>query len=177
FDDLYAVAEHLVAHGVTTPDQLGLFGASNGGLLAGAAAVQRPDLFGAIVANVPILDLLRVTRDPFPHSAVALDYGDPTDPEAAAWLATYSPYHTIPDRLACTATLVSGGASDIRCPAWHSRKFVARLQQANTSDRPVLLRAYPAIGHNTGATLSEARLMASETLAFLMRELGLTPPA
>jgi len=174
FDDLFGVAEYLIREGVTTADQLGMIGGSNGGLTASAAAVQRPDLFRAIVPSIPIVDLLRVTRDPFPYSAVALDYGDPNVPHMAAWLYDYSPIHHIEDGNEYTAMLVHCGNDDYRCPPWHSRKLAGALQNATVSSRPILLRVMDDIGHGTGKTAANALAWAAEPYAFLMNAVGLT---
>jgi prolyl oligopeptidase len=93
FDDLFAVCEQLIAEGVTSPDRLAFQGSSHGGPVAGAAALQRPDLFRAVVAQVPLLDLLRA--DGF---ALVMEFGDPQKPADAHVLAAYSPYHNVGER-------------------------------------------------------------------------------
>ena len=168
FDDLYAVAEDLIAGGVSASDRLGVVGESNGGLLAGAAVTQRPELFRVVVALVPLLDLMRHHRDPY-VAEFAVEYGDPGDPELAPVLHAYSPYHNVRDGERYPATLVICGDSDIRCPAWHGRKFAARLQQATTSGRPVLLRVLADAGH-----MSTVERSTHEWLGFVMAELGIT---
>jgi prolyl oligopeptidase len=167
FDDLYAVAEALVAEGVAAPDRLGVVGESNGGLLAAAALTQRPDLFRVTVPLVPLVDLMRYTRDPYP-AEFAIEYGDPADPSFAPVLHAYSPYHNVRAGERYPATLVVCGDSDIRCPAWQGRKLVARLQEANASDHPVLLRVLEHAGH-----LSTTERSTPEWLAFVMAELGM----
>ncbi len=94
FDDLYAIAEALVADGVTTRDQLGLVGESNGGVLAAAAVAQRPELWGAVCVQVPLTDMLRAPLDPF-GAAVTMEYGDPSSPDDAPRLMAWSPYHNL----------------------------------------------------------------------------------
>jgi prolyl oligopeptidase len=170
FDDLYSVAESLVAAGLTSPDRLAVAGASNGGLLAAAACVQRSDLFRAVVALVPLTDLLRFPRDSYGRE-MAEDYGDPEDPDAARVLRAYSPYHNVREGTRYPATLVVCAANDIRCPPWHGRKLVAALQRASSGDRPILLRVWPDAGH-LAATSGESGL-AAEWLGFVMAELGL----
>jgi prolyl oligopeptidase len=169
FDDLYAITEHLVASGVAAWDRLAVVGASNGGLLAAVALTQRPDLFAAVVSLVPLTDMLRYTRDPYP-AEFALEYGDPADPAAAAWLRAYSPYHSIRDGVLYPATLVVCGDTDVRCPAWHGRKLVARLQEATASDAPILYRLRRDSGH-----LTSARRDMHEWLGFVMERLGIEP--
>lgn len=171
YDDLYAVAERVVELGLTDSSRLGMIGASNGGLLAGAAIVQRPELFAAVVPVVPILDLLRVVRDPFPLSAVRLDYGDPEDPHQAEWLRRHSPCHLVRPDVDYPAVLVMCGAVDVRCPAWHSRTFVASLRAATCGSAPLLLRAPEGVGHGTGLHGEAATAWACDPLAFLCRVL------
>jgi prolyl oligopeptidase len=174
FDDLYAVAEDMIARGLTTSELLAAAGASNGGLLAGAAAVQRPDLFRVVVSKVPLLDLLRYDRDPM-GSLFVIEYGDPRKPEDARVLAAYSPYHNIREGVDYPATLVVCGDQDVHCFPWHGRKFVARLQRATTSERPILLRIWEGYGH-IAALVSEP-WQTAEWLGFVMSELGMSPPS
>jgi len=167
FDDLYAVAEALVAEGIAESGRLALAGASNGGLLAGAALTQRPDLFRVVVPIVPLLDLLRHVHDPY-LAEYAVEYGDPRDPAFAPILRAYSPYHNVHEGKAYPATLVVCGDSDVRCPPWHARKLVARLLEANRSERPILLRIVRDAGHLTAIVRST-----HEWLGFVMAELGM----
>ncbi|MEV0389315.1 prolyl oligopeptidase family serine peptidase [Nonomuraea sp. NPDC050643] len=175
FDDLYAIAERLIADGVTAPDRLAFQGASNGGLMAGVAATQRPELWRAVVCQAPKLDLMRVAHDPLGTMATLPEYGDPRDPADAPVLMAYSPYHHVEPGTAYPAILLDAGANDPRCPAWHSRKFAARAQTATTSSHPVLLRVWSGAGHG-GTGWSTVVAQQTYWLAFVMRELGLTPP-
>ncbi len=171
FNDLYAVAEDLISRRATTPAMLGVNGGSNGGVMACVAAVQRPDLFGASVPQVPITDALGRRRDPITMGAT-LDYGDPDDPEMVGALYAWSPYQNIKDGIAYPAVLIDSGMNDPRCPAWHGRKFVARLQEATTSDRPILLRVRAGAGH--GAVGAAAHVeQEAEVLSFFADQLGL----
>jgi prolyl oligopeptidase len=169
FDDLYAVAEALVADGVAERGRLAVAGASNGGLLAGAALTQRPELFRAVVPIVPLLDMLRHVRDPY-LAEYAVEYGDPRDAAFEPILRAYSPYHNVGDGQAYPAALVVCGDSDVRCPSWHARKLVARLLEANRSEHPILLRVVREAGHLTAISRST-----HEWLGFVMAELGMTP--
>jgi prolyl oligopeptidase len=171
FDDLYAVAEDLIAGRLASADRLAIFGMSNGGLLAAAAVAQRPDLFRVVVALVPLTDMLRYDRDVY-TAEFAFDYGDPRDPDAARVLAAYSPYQTISDGVSYPATLAGCGANDLRCPPWHGRKFIARLQDATASDAPILLRVWPDTGH---LTAGHGAPLVAEWLGFVMRHLGMSP--
>jgi prolyl oligopeptidase len=175
FNDVFAAAEKAVGIGLTTHDRLAFEGASNGGMLAGALITQRPEYFAAVVPNVPLLDLLRVDRGTYGGMASAMEYGDPDDPEEAAILFAYSPYHNVTPRNSYPATLIFAGVSDARCPIWHSRKFAARLQAATASDEPVLLRAFEDVGHGTGYSAEALRAATAEWLGFIMNRLGLMP--
>ncbi|MEU9886713.1 prolyl oligopeptidase family serine peptidase [Sphaerisporangium sp. NPDC051011] len=171
FDDLYAVAEHLIETGRTTPQQLAVKGESNGGLLAGAAITQRPDLWAAVVADVPILDLIGYERDPLTYMIGRVEYGDPRVPVEAEWLRAISPVHNV-QPAAYPAVLVTAGANDPRCPVWHSRVFVDLLERAQTGDAPVLLRVYSDQGH-TVTGLDAASSKNSDWLAFVAAATGL----
>ncbi len=172
FEDLYAVAEHLCARGLTAPDRLGVYGISSGGTLAAVAAVSRPDLFRAAVPQVALTDAFGLVRDPISLMIAAAEDGDPRDPRASARLHAWSPYHNVKDGAAYPAVLLDCGAGDPRCPAWHGRKLAARLQRASSSGRPVLLRVRRNVGHRAVGEAARRRQQA-ELLAFLAAELGL----
>jgi prolyl oligopeptidase len=148
FDDMFAVLEDLHARGYTTPGRSGVFGSSNGGLLVSAVVTQRPDLVGAGVAQVPICDLVNLSRDPVPMNIVKADYGDPNLPEDAAVMRAYSPVHRVRPGTRYPALLADAGADDTTCPPWHSRKLVAAVEEANTSNRRIRLRVREGTGHN-----------------------------
>jgi len=170
FDDVYAIAEALIAERRTTPEQLALVGVSNGGLTVGAAVTQRPELFRAAAAIVPLDDMLRFDRDPY-TATCAPEYGDPHDPQAARWLHAYSPVHNVRPA-AYPATLLYCGEVDVRCWPWHARKLAAALQAANDNERPILFRAAEGGGHGTVMLVPD---QVAEWVAFLMDELGLDP--
>lgn len=175
FDDLYAVATDLVNQGWTTPEHLGVFGASLGALPAAVALAQRPDLFRAVVTLMPVLDLLNCGKDVTTmEHVVGTDLGDPDDPADAAILRTYSPYHQLRDGTAYPAALFDCAASGQTCPPWHGRKMAARLRQASSSDRPVLLRVRRAT-HIPDTAAEDVVLREAEHLAFFMTELSLEP--
>lgn len=175
FDDLYAVAEHLLQNGATTREQLAFKGESNGGLLAGAAIAQRPDLWAGVVADVPILDLLGMQRDPLTYLIGRVEYGDPAVPSEAAWLRAISPVHNVKPA-SYPAVLVTAGANDPRCPVWHSRVFVDLLEKAQAGDAPILLRVYTDQGH--GATgLAATSNKSADWLAFVANVTGLPAAA
>ncbi|MFE0155741.1 prolyl oligopeptidase family serine peptidase [Nonomuraea sp. NPDC059007] len=179
FDDLYAVAEDMIAAGLTEPAKLGFHSASHGGLVAGVALTQRPDLWRALVAEVPLFDMLRPLSADHParqavRSVFLEDYGDPDEPADADVIRAYSPYHNIRPDTAYPAILQAFGEHDLGCQPFHGRLFTARLGPASTSGHPVLLRVWKGAGH---AALDSAEVTgrAAELLAFLMRELGMTP--
>lgn len=174
FDDFLAAAEWLIANGYTRPERLALYGGSNGGLLVGAALTQRPDLFRAVVCAVPLLDMLR-----YHHFRIARlwipEYGSPEDPEEFAWLYAYSPYHRVRDGERYPAVLLTTGASDSRVDPMHARKMAARLQEATSSELPILLRVETRAGHGAGKPLAKVLEEATDMWTFLFDQLGVTP--
>ncbi|WP_042337149.1 prolyl oligopeptidase family serine peptidase [Paraburkholderia ferrariae] len=128
FDDFIAVAEQLAADGYTRAAQLGIKGGSNGGLLVAACMVQRPELFGAVLSEVPLLDMQRY---PLLHAGASWldEYGDPEDPAEARALAAYSPYHRVRAGVPYPPSLFTTSTSDDRVHPGHARKMVARMQE------------------------------------------------
>lgn len=175
FNDVHAIAEDLVARGISASDRIGVTGGSNGGVMASAVAVQRPDLYRASVPVVPITDVLGRVRDPVTMVS-SLDYGDPADPAMAEVINSWSPYQNIRDSIAYPALLIDCGANDPRCPPWHGRKFAARVQQATTGDLPVLLRVRADAGHGSVGRAQKER-MSTDILAFFAHQLGLASEA
>jgi prolyl oligopeptidase len=175
YRDLYAVAEDLIARGRSTTELLAVTGGSNGGLMSGVALAQRPDLWRVAVPRVPLLDVLGACREPYGRAAVIEEFGDPDDADDVENLASFSPYQLIEDGVAYPAVYLDVGDTDPRCPAWHGRKFAARLQEATSSGRPVLLRVWENVGHGW-ATAKEVEVREwSFWLAFAMAELGMAP--
>lgn len=174
FDDLFAIAQELVVEGLTVPDKLAFHGASGGGLTAGAAIAQRPDLFRAVVARSPVLDLLNRTGDTFQDSIASREFGSVLDPEQAAWMRAYSPAHHVLAGVEYPACLFVAGVNDPRCKPWQSRKMAALIGAATSGDRPVLLRVHGNRGH--AAIGAEAFAQeTSEWLAFIADQIGLVP--
>lgn len=173
FKDLYAIAEDLISKGLTTKDRLAMTGRSNGGLMAAVAATQRPELWRAIVSQVPVSDLIRMFRDPYTGHMAAAEYGNPDDPDEIKRMAQFSPYHLIREGVDYPAVFIDAGATDARCPPWHARKLAARWQNC-AGERPVLLRVRENAGH--GFATPKAMQLSGYTawLAFLMRELSMT---
>jgi prolyl oligopeptidase len=170
FDDFIACAERLIAAGYTRPDRLAIQGASNGGLLMGAVLTQRPDLFGAVAANVGVLDSLRVEHDDNGVFNVT-EFGTVTDPEQFRALLAYSPVANVREGVAYPAVLLSTGANDPRVDPYHSRKMAARLQAATSSGNPILLRTTDKAGHGMGSGLDETVALRSDQYAFLLDQL------
>jgi len=170
FDDFIACADHLVDSRITSRERLAIAGGSNGGLLMGAVLTQRPDIAQAVVADVPVMDSLRsetTTNGGFNTT----EFGTVEDPELFAALLAYSPYHNVVDGTAYPAVLLTAGENDTRVDAWHAKKMTARLQQATTSDRPVLLRL-ESTGHLAGS-LDQSIDETTDRHAFLFGQLGL----
>jgi prolyl oligopeptidase len=175
YEDLYAVAEELVASGVTRKDLLGVTGGSNGGLMAGVAITQRPELWRVVVPHVPLLDVIGSCRDPYGLGATVAEFGNPWDADEVRRLASFSPYHLVEEGTAYPALFIDAGDTDPRCPPWHARKFAASMQAASSSDHPILVRIWENVGHGW-ATPKEIQVTEStEWLAFTMRQLGMTP--
>ncbi len=172
FDDFLAAADWLVAEGYTSPDHLVAQGGSNGGLLVGAALTQRPELFRAVVCQVPLLDMLRYHRFLIARLWVP-EYGSADDPEQFRWLFAYSPYHRVRDGGRYPAVLLATAESDTRVDALHARKMAARLQAASGSGRPVLLRLEPKAGHGAGKPRTKVLEELTDTWGFVFWQLGL----
>jgi prolyl oligopeptidase len=171
FDDFIACAEWLIEEGLTEPARLAIQGASNGGLLVGAAMTQRPELFGAALPAVGVLDVLRFHKFTIGWAWVS-DYGSPEDPEAFRVLYRYSPYHNIRPGVCYPATLITTGDHDDRVVPAHSFKFAAALQAAQSCDRPILLRVETKTGHGAGKPTEAALDEAADVYAFALWAVG-----
>lgn len=168
FDDCAAVAEWAVAQGWTSPEHLALTGSSNGGLLAGAVLVQRPDLFSAVNPDVGVLDMLRYQLFTGAQAWVS-EYGCADDPEQFDHLHAYSPVHNVVQGRDYPAVLITTGDHDDRVPPGvHSYKLAATLQAAQGADRPVLLRVQRGAGHGQGKASSVQVAEKADLLAFLL---------
>ena len=170
FDDFIAAAHHLIESGYTTPAHLGISGGSNGGLLVGACMTQRPELFGAAVPAVGVLDMLRFHKFTIGH-AWRSEYGDPDSAADFRWLFAYSPLHNIRSDVQYPATLVMTSDHDDRVVPAHSFKFAARLQEAQTGENPILMRVERAAGHSVGRPLMKSLEEAADKLGFLFSRL------
>jgi prolyl oligopeptidase len=171
FDDFYAAAESLIAHKYTSPSKLAIRGGSNGGLLVGAAITQRPELFGAAVPAVGVMDMLRYHKFTIGWAWVG-EYGSSDDPQQFANLLRYSPLHNLKPGTKYPPTLVTTGDHDDRVVPGHSYKFAAELQAAQAGDAPVLIRIETRAGHGAGKPTTKLIEEAADVLAFLSRALG-----
>jgi prolyl oligopeptidase len=170
FDDFICAAEFLIQNKYTSTPQLAISGGSNGGLLVGACMTQRPDLFGAVICGVPLLDMIRYTKYGSGKTWIE-EYGDPDKEEEFKWLYAYSPYHHIKDQTPYPAFLLMGSDSDDRVDPFHGRKFTAYLQAANSSTKPVLLRIEKNAGHGGADLVKQAVEATTDRFSFLMQVL------
>jgi prolyl oligopeptidase len=172
YADLYAVAEDLVARGLTTTGRLAVTGGSNGGLMSGVAVTQRPDLWRAVVPRVPLLDIVGACRENYGRFAVNIEFGDVEDPDEVRRMLGFSPYHLVTER-AYPAVFIDAGDTDPRCSPWHARKLGALMQAKQRGDAPVLVRIWENVGHGWATDKDVAIEQSTEWLAFVCRELDL----
>ena len=170
FDDFIAAAEWLIKEQYTSSSHLGIHGGSNGGLLVGAAMTQRPDLFGAAVPAVGVLDMLRFQKFTIGWAWTS-DYGSSDNAEDFPYLYAYSPLHNVKDGDKYPATMVMTADHDDRVVPYHSFKFAARLQAANASDEPMLIRIESKAGHGAGKPISKQIEDKADFFAFLEHHL------
>jgi prolyl oligopeptidase len=173
FDDFAAAAEYLIKQKWTRPEKLAMEGGSNGGLLMGAMITQHPDLMRAVVSFVGIYDMLRVELAPNGAFNVT-EFGTVKEPEQFKSLYAYSPYHHVIDGTKYPSILMLTGANDGRVAPYHSRKMVARLDAANKSSNPVLLRTSSSAGHGIGTALSERIKQQADVYSFLFAQLQMS---
>ena len=173
FDDFIAAGEYLIAESWTSPAHLGIMGGSNGGLLVGAVMTQRPELFGAVVCAVPLLDMLRYHLYGSGKTWIP-EYGDPELAEEFAWLHAYSPYRVAIDAgpRAYPALLVDTSDHDDRVDPMHARKLFAAIHALQTADRPVLLRIERNAGHGGADLVKQQVESTADELAFLLSRLA-----
>ncbi len=173
FDDFAAAAEYLIKQKWARPEKLAILGGSNGGLLMGAMITQHPDLFHAVVSAVGIYDMLRVELAPNGAFNVT-EFGTVKDRDQFKALYAYSPYHHVVDGTKFPSILMMTGANDGRVAPYHSRKMIARLDQANKSSNPILLRTTSSAGHGIGTALTERIKQLADEYAFLFVQLGMS---
>lgn len=170
FDDFIAAAEWLVSQKYTRPNRLAIAGGSNGGLLVGACMTQRPDLFGACLPAVGVMDMLRFNKFTIGWAWTS-DYGSPENPDEFGALYAYSPYHNLKPGTRYPATLITTADHDDRVVPAHSFKFAARLQECHRGKAPVLIRIETRAGHGAGKPTAKLIEEAADRLAFLVKTL------
>jgi prolyl oligopeptidase len=177
FDDFIAAAEYLIKEEYTRPEKLAIQGGSNGGLLVGACETQRPDLFGACLPAVGVMDMLRFQKFTAGRYWVD-DYGSSDDPEEFKALYAYSPYHALlrNGKKKYPATLITTADHDDRVVPGHSFKFAAALQANQAGDAPVLIRIETRAGHGGGKPTAKLIEEAADQMAFLVKNLHMKLP-
>jgi len=170
FDDFISAAEWLIAHKYTSTPRLAVSGGSNGGLLIGAAITQRPDLFGAALPAVGVMDMLRFHRFTIGWAWTS-DYGSADNADEFKALHAYSPLHNLKPGVKYPATLVTTADHDDRVVPAHSFKFAARLQECQAGGRPALIRIETKAGHGAGKPTTKIIEEAADKLGFLVKEL------
>lgn len=176
FDDLIAAAEHLIENGYTRREKLAINGGSNGGLLVTASMLQRPDLFGAVVAQVPVTDMLRYHKFTVGRYWIP-EYGTAeSDPEHFKFLYAYSPLHNVKAGVGYPPTLITTADTDDRVVPAHGKKFAATLQVADAGANPILLRVETKAGHGAGKPTAKIIEEQADIWTFLFKVLDLPEP-
>lgn len=174
FDDFVAAAEFLIAQKYTDKDHLAIRGGSNGGLLMGAALTQRPDLFRAVVCQVPLLDMLRYQNFQIAKLWIP-EYGSADDPKQFDWLYAYSPYHHVKEGAEYPAILFMTADTDTRVDPMHAKKMAALMQaeaaNGQSHDRPILLRIDTKAGHGAGKPIAKQVEDLTDIYSFLFWQL------
>ena len=172
FDDFIAAAEWLIANGYTKRERLAIGGGSNGGLLVSAVMMQRPELYGAVVCQVPVADMLRYHRFTVGRYWIA-EYGNAEVAEDFPFLYKYSPLHNVREGASYPATIITTADTDDRVDPGHSKKLAARLQEAQAGDEPILLRVETKAGHGAGKPTTKILDEAADVYTFLFWQLGM----
>jgi len=176
FDDFIAAAEYLIGQRYTSPAKLAIAGGSNGGLLVGAVMTQRPELFGAALPAVGVMDMLRFHCFTIGWAWVT-EYGSADSAQQFPYLSKYSPYHNLRPATRYPATLITTADHDDRVVPGHSFKFAAALQAAQAGSAPVLIQIETKAGHGAGKPTSKLIEEQADRWAFLVKVLGITAPA
>jgi prolyl oligopeptidase len=175
FDDMIAAAEHLIAEKYTDKDHLAIQGGSNGGLLMGAMITQRPDLFRAVVCQVPLLDMLRYQNFQIAKLWIP-EYGSADNPEQFKWLYAYSPYHHVKAGTEYPAILFMTADTDTRVDPMHAKKMAAEMQaeakNGASKTHPILLRIETKAGHGAGKPVTKQIEEFTDAYSFLFWQLG-----
>jgi prolyl oligopeptidase len=178
FDDFIAAGEYLIAQKYTDSDHLAIQGGSNGGLLMGAMITQRPDLFRAVICQVPLLDMLRYQNFQIAKLWIP-EYGSAEDAKQFDWLYAYSPYHHVKPGVEYPAILFMTGDTDTRVDPMHAKKMAALMQaeakNGDSKDKPILLRIETKAGHGQGKPVAKQIEESTDMYSFLFWQLGVTP--
>ena len=177
FDDFIAAAEYLIREKYTQPSRLAILGRSNGGLLVGAAMTQRPDLFGAALPGVGVLDMLRYHTASANARQWSSDLGISEDPAEFKALRAYSPVHNVKPGVCYPPTLVTTADRDDRVVPWHSYKFAAELQHVQRCANPVMIRIETRAGHGAGKPVWMQIEDIADQFGFVANALGMPAPA
>jgi prolyl oligopeptidase len=176
FDDFIAAAEWLISNKYTSTPKLAIHGGSNGGLLVGAVMTQRPELFGATLPAVGVMDMLRFQKFTIGWAWVS-DYGSSDNPEEFKAIRAYSPLHNIKPGTAYPPTLITTADHDDRVVPAHSFKFAATMQAAQAGPNPILIRIETKAGHGAGKPTSKSIEEIADRWGFLVRALNMNPPS
>jgi prolyl oligopeptidase len=172
FDDFIGAAEYLVTEKISNPSKIAISGGSNGGLLVGAVMVQRPELFGAVICAVPLLDMVRYHKFGSGMTWTS-EYGNAEDEAQFRTLFAYSPYHHVQKGVKYPPLLMMSADSDDRVDPMHARKFTAAIQWATSSEAPVLIRIETHAGHGGGDMVSKSVDASADSMAFVFDALGM----
>jgi prolyl oligopeptidase len=172
FDDFIGAAENLIERGYTSKSKLAINGGSNGGLLVGAALTQRPDLFKAVICGAPLLDMIRYHKFLVARFWVP-EYGSSEDPKQFDYILKYSPYQNVKKGEKYPAVMFVTGDADTRVDPLHARKMAALMQASTGSDNPILLHYDTKAGHSQGLPVGKQIENSTDSLAFLMSQLGM----
>lgn len=173
FDDFISAAEWLITNQYTQSSRLAIMGRSNGGLLVAACMVQRPDLYGAVICNVPVIDMLRYHKFTVGRYWIP-EYGNAeTNPEHFEFMYAYSPLHNVKKGAAYPPIIIATADTDDRVVPSHAKKFTATLQAASGNNNPILLRVEINAGHGAGKPTSKVIEEEADFLAFLFHQFGM----
>jgi prolyl oligopeptidase len=176
FDDFIGAAEYLIANKYTSTPKLAIEGGSNGGLLVGACELQRPELFGAAIAQVGVMDMLRFDKFTIGWAWKA-DYGSPSEnADEFHAIYKYSPLHNVKPGVAYPPTLITTADHDDRVFPAHSFKFAATMQKDQAGPNPILIRIETRAGHGGGMPLSKRVDLTADEYIFLVKNLNMTVP-
>lgn len=174
FDDFAAAAEYLINEKITQPKRIAIHGGSNGGLLVGTAMTQRPELYGAVLCAVPLLDMVRYHLFGSGRTWIP-EYGTAENAADFQWIHAYSPYQHVKEGTAYPALLMLAADHDDRVDPMHARKFMAAVQNATSSESPVLFRVERNAGHGGADMIKQWVESTADQYAFVMRQFGVQP--